>query len=291
MTQAADPRPADDRTLPDPTRTAADFYARAVEQRGTRPGCCGPALASGYAVDAVRAVPQEAVTASFGCGDPLAAADVRPGDVVLDLGCGAGLDLLLAAGRVGPEGRVIGIDASPEMLARARANAERAGVADRVELHEGRIEALPVADASVDRVISNCVVNLSPDKPAVFREIRRVLKPGGRALISDLVADRLPPWVQAHADLYAACIAGAVSEAAYLALAAEAGLDAEVVDRLTYDEGLVRGLLETALPLPLDDIATRLGLDRTALLAMAARDLAGRITSIRLRLTARTRHA
>jgi SAM-dependent methyltransferase len=241
-----------------------------------------PGLAPDYAADDLARLPDGMAGSSFGCGNPLAFAAVRPGDTVLDLGCGAGLDLLLAARRTGPEGRVIGVDSNPDMLARAQANAREAGAA-QVELLEGRVEALPLADASVDWVISNCVLNLSQDKPAAFREIRRVLRPGGRVLVSDLVADDLPDWVMQHRDLYAACIAGVVSEARYTALAREAGLDAvAVVDRLAYDAGMLRVLVEQELPVALDCLAATLDMTRAALLDMVAAQLAGRVVSIKL---------
>ena len=264
----------------DPTDLAAFYSARLVrpqEATAARPG-----LAPDYAPAELAALPVGMAGSSFGCGNPLAFAAVEPGDTVLDLGCGAGLDLLLAAQRTGPEGRVIGIDCNTDMLARARANARQAGCT-QIELREGRVEALPLPDASVDWVISNCVLNLSPDKPAAFREIRRVLKPGGRMLVSDLVADDLPDWVMQHHDLYAACIAGVVPEARYAALARDAGLEAvEVVDRLAYDAGMLRVLMEQELPVALDALAGTLGMTRPALLDMVATQLAGRVVSIKL---------
>lgn len=172
---------------------------------------------------------------SFGCGNPVAFLEVAEGETVLDLGCGAGIDLLLAARKVGPSGRVIGIDMTPEMIARARENVRSAGVTN-AEVRQGIIEELPVEDGSVDWVISNCVINLSPEKRRVFAEIARVLKPGGRMLVSDIVAEDFPDELRADAQLYAACIAGAVSEAEYLAGLREAGLiDVEVRERLVYD--------------------------------------------------------
>jgi arsenite methyltransferase len=260
------------------------FYAKAAKARTGSTGCCGPAtpaLAAGYEQQGLDQAPQEAVEASFGCGDPVAFADVQPGQTVLDLGCGAGLDLILAAEKVGPTGRVVGVDASDEMLPLAEANVERAGLNDRVELRQGLIEALPVEDQSVDWVISNCVVNLSTDKPAVFREIRRVLKPGGCAVISDIVADHLPDWVKDHSDLYSACVSGAVSEERYLDLAGEAGLEGQVMARMTYDESMVRGLIRDALPIDIDEIARRLNVSSDDLLDMASRDLAGSLSSVR----------
>ena len=174
----------------DVTTSSGQFYAKAENDAGA-----ATALKTGYQQATLSEAPGEAVSASFGCGDPIAFADIQPGHTVLDLGCGAGLDLILAAQRVGPAGNVIGVDASEDMLRLAQANLERAGVLERVELRPGVIEALPVEDRAVDRVISNCVVNLSPEKPRVFREIHRVLKPGGSAVIADLVADDMPAEV------------------------------------------------------------------------------------------------
>lgn len=162
------------------------------------------------------------------CGDPTAFGHIKPGDTVLDLGCGAGKDVFLAAQIAGSGGRVIGVDMTPEMLALARENAEklesRTGLAD-VEFREGFIENLPVEDASIDVVISNCVINLSPDKLAVFREIFRVLKPGGKMVVSDIVLNRpLPEEIASDADAYAACIAGALLREDYLAAIRDSGL-------------------------------------------------------------------
>jgi SAM-dependent methyltransferase len=270
------------------TEESGSFYAKAAKIRTASTSCCTgatPALASGYQEDVLSQAPDEAVSASFGCGDPIAFSDIEDGQTVLDLGCGAGLDLILAGEKVGATGQVIGIDASDEMLPLAKANVERAGMQDRVVLRLGAIEELPVEDRSVDRVVSNCVVNLSTDKPRVFREIHRVLKPGGAAVIADLVADHLPEWVSTHRDLYSACVAGAVSEATYVQLARDAGFDEiEVIARMTYDSAMVRGLIADALPVAVDDIADRLSMAPDDLLEMAGTDLAGCITSIKLRL-------
>jgi N-acetylglutamate synthase-like GNAT family acetyltransferase/SAM-dependent methyltransferase len=219
-------------------------YAQAVQGQT---GCCGPSASvtfqmAGYGADELRGLPQEAVVGAFGCGNPLAFAGVEPGQVVLDIGSGAGIDCLLAAERVGPTGRVIGVDMTPEMLRRAEANAAAAGHGN-VEFRQGEAERLPVADASVDWVISNCVINLSPDKPAVFREIHRVLRPGGRLLISDVVAEELPEAVRADLKAWSSCLAGAISEREYVAGLESTGfVDVRVVSRLPYEAGQIAAL-------------------------------------------------
>jgi len=189
------------------------------------------AEAIGYQPEDLAALPASAIT--LGCGNPLALASISPGETVLDLGSGAGFDVFLAAGRVGPTGRVIGVDMTPEMVEQARANAQRGGYTN-VEFRLGDIEELPVADGSVDLVISNCVLNLVPDKPRAFREIVRVLKPGGRIAISDIVLDGpLPKSLQGSEDAYTSCVSGAIGRAEYLEALAAAGLaDIEVVSEV-----------------------------------------------------------
>ncbi len=197
-------------------------------------GCCTPAagasFGSGLYADADRGeLPQAAVVASLGCGNPAAVAELREGEVVLDLGSGGGIDVLLSARRVGPTGKAYGLDMTEEMLALARRNASEAGLAN-VEFLEGRIERIPLPAETVDVVISNCVVNLSPDKAAVLAEAFRVLRPGGRLGITDIVAeDRLTAAERAERGDWAGCIAGALARGEYVRLLAEAGFaEAEV---------------------------------------------------------------
>lgn len=202
-------------------------YSRAV--RGgtdTAVAQTGKGRFADYRQEDLANVPAEYVESSFGCGNPLAFSDVRPGQVVLDLGCGAGLDLLLAAERVGAQGRVIGVDANDDMLAIATKRVAHLG---NVELKKGRIEALPVASGSVDWVISNCVINLAADKERVFSEIARVLKPGGKMMVSDIVAEDLPWWIRASGMLRASCAGGSISEARYLQGLLAAGLTGPTV--------------------------------------------------------------
>ncbi len=209
---------------------------------GGNASCCGPAACGGSVEDAGAVAIQLGYAADevkgadgnlgLGCGNPLALAAIRPGMTVLDLGSGAGFDSFLAAERVGPTGRVIGVDMTPDMLALARTNAEKRG-ATNVEFREGRIEALPVEDASVDLVISNCVINLSVDKPAVFREIARVLKPGGRVSVSDLVlVGELPADVKQSVLEYVGCIAGAQPLGEYVGHLLGVGLTGVTVERI-----------------------------------------------------------
>lgn len=215
---------------------------------GASSGCCSGSGAPGQLASIAgygpeRELYKDAASTSFGCGAPLAFAGVRPGQTVLDLGSGAGFDLLIASDSVGPNGLVIGVDMTDEMLAAASANVKSAGKAN-IDLRRGFIEELPVEDSSVDWVISNCVINLSPDKPAVFREIFRVLKPGGRFSISDIVAQNLPADVLESARAYAACVAGALSETQYLEGLIGAGFSqANVEERLVYTAEQLRAML------------------------------------------------
>ena len=237
----------------DVRKTVSKTYARAVGQNKAPGGSCcsGPApqgvltTLAGYSREALASLPADAVANSFGCGNPVALGEIREGDTVLDLGSGAGIDLLLAAKLVGHNGKAIGVDMTPAMIERARANAAAAGITN-VEVLEGIIEDLPVESDSVDLVISNCVINLSPEKKRVFAEIHRVLKADGRFSISDIVAEPMPDWIKAEGLLYSACIAGAIPEVEYLAGLRQAGLaDVAVRDRLTYDASQLMGLLDS----------------------------------------------
>jgi len=240
------------KTPKDTRESVSRAYASAVAKTAQTKGscCCGGPVFEGLAVaiggygrEALASLPADAVASSFGCGNPVALAEIREGETVLDLGSGAGIDLLIAAKLVGPRGRVIGVDMTSEMIERARANAAAAGLTN-VEVREGIIEALPVEDASVDLVISNCVINLSPEKARVFREIHRVLRPGGRFSISDIVAEPMPSWMKEENLLYSACISGAIPEASYLAGLREAGLvDVAVREGLVYGASEIKALL------------------------------------------------
>lgn len=191
------------------------YAARATQARQQSP-CCGtegkdPISSNLYTTDEIQGLPQDAILASLGCGNPVAIAELREGETVLDLGSGGGIDVLLSARRVGPTGKAYGLDMTDEMLALARDNAQKAGVSN-VEFLKGEMENIPLPDASVDVIISNCVVNLSPDKDAVLREAFRVLRPGGRLAIADIVTrGPVPSWLRRDLELWAGCIAGALS--------------------------------------------------------------------------------
>src|SRR6059036_402979 len=203
--------------------------------RGKSGSCCGTADASGTSCDPITSnlydaaqmeqVPGEALQASLGCGNPTALAKLNPGEVVLDLGSGGGIDVLLSAKRVGPTGKAYGLDMTDEMLALARENQRKAGVSN-VEFLKGDIEQIPLPDASVDVIISNCVINLSVDKRQVLREAFRVLRPGGRFAVSDVVVrGEVPAAVRSSMELWVGCVAGALEEAEYQRLLAEAGFE------------------------------------------------------------------
>jgi len=238
-------------------------------------GCCGPmpsdvaqGVAAGlYSVEELSGLPGGVKESSLGCGNPTAIAELQPGEVVLDLGSGSGIDCFLAAQKVGPRGRVIGLDMTPEMVELARRNAVRMRVAN-VSFQRGEMEEVPLPDASVDVIISNCVINLSPDKEAVFREAYRVLRPGGRMSISDTVVSReLPAGVREDLAAWSGCLAGALPETVYLDLVRAAGFARlEVISRdfipLSQAGGWARArqvLVEAGLsPSELDRVAASL---------------------------------
>jgi arsenite methyltransferase len=235
---------------------AAD--AARQQQTPTLADCCGDGCCSdGTAAFGLElydkatrdGLPDAAVLASLGCGNPLAVAELRAGETVLDLGSGGGIDVLLSARRVGPSGRAIGVDMTDEMLALARRNAAEAGTTN-VEFRKGTIEQLPLADASVDVVISNCVINLASDKRAVFAEIARVLRPGGRIGVSDIVADDLlTPEQRAERGSFVGCIAGALSFREFRAGLSAAGLaDIELVPTHQVADGMHSAIVRATKP-------------------------------------------
>ncbi len=227
--------------------TYGDLARRFVAQPDSPAGatepasCCGPvegtvestsAAARLYSAEELARLPDSVTDASLGCGNPTAISELGPGEVVLDLGSGGGIDCFLAAQKVGPEGRVIGLDMTPDMIKLARRNAKKVGVKN-VEFRYGEMEDIPLPDESVDVIISNCVINLSPDKDAVFAEAYRVLRPGGRMMVSDMVTDgELPQSLRERLDAWAGCVAGALDESDYLGKIRAAGFEkVEVVSR------------------------------------------------------------
>ncbi len=233
-----------------------DGYAKALSRETSccsSSPCCGGVTQVddisrkvGYSDSDLSAVPKGA-NLGFGCGNPVALASLREGDVVLDLGSGAGFDAFLSARRVGKTGRVIGVDMTPEMVARAKENAKRGNYAN-VEFRLGEIEKVPVEDNSVDVIISNCVINLSPDKEAVFKEAFRVLKSGGRLMVSDLaLAKELPKEIKDSVEAYVGCLAGAIKKDEYLRFIEKAGFkDIKIVSEASYPVDAMFDGLESA---------------------------------------------
>lgn len=208
-------------------------YGAIAEKRGS---CCGSDSESSnvlYDSQMLEGLPGDVTGLSLGCGDPVSIASLKEGETVLDLGSGGGIDCFLAAKRVGASGHVIGVDMTPAMLEKANANKEKMGV-QNVEFRKGQIEALPVEANTVDIIMSNCVINLSPDKASVFRESMRVLKPGGRVSISDIVTEgEFSPELRADAEKWAECVTGAIDVNAYTGMMREAGFEnIQVVDKV-----------------------------------------------------------
>ena len=284
-------RTTQERTAPQPvdlTAIVREKYGQAARRVAEAQGaascgpvssCCGGAAFDGtvdpitsnlYLSGEMDALPEAAVLASRGCGNPTALAELRAGETVLDLGSGGGIDVLLSARRVGPTGRAYGLDMTDEMLELARENARRAGAAN-VEFLKGHIEAIPLPDASVDVIISNCVINLSGDKGAVLREAFRVLKPGGRFAVSDVVVQgTLPADVKRSMELWVGCVAGALEDEEFVALLRDAGFEQPSVEMTrTYDVEDARAFLVNA------------GVD----VDRAARELAGRVGAAFVRAT------
>lgn len=256
-------------------------YARVALQNipccGSNSSCCGSAPAEeigrkiGYSDAELQAVPDGA-NLGLGCGNPLALASLKQGEVVLDLGSGAGFDCFLAASRVGPSGKVIGVDMTPEMIEKARQNAVQ-GNFTNIEFRLGEIEKLPVGDDQIDIIISNCVINLSPDKPKVFREAFRVLKPGGRLMVSDMVLlKELPEVIRKSVEAYVGCIAGALLKRDYVAAIEAAGFgEVEVVGEDVYPIELTMA----------DPLAQAIGID-LKLSEEVMKDLSTAVASIKI---------
>ncbi len=234
----------------DVRKAVREGYAKVVKQGSScctpAPSCCGSteliqgiSKKIGYTDAELKAVPDGA-NLGLGCGNPVALASLKQGEIVLDLGAGAGFDCFLAAGRVGERGRVIGVDMTPEMIEKARDNAKK-GNYSNVEFRLGEIEHLPVADNSIDAVISNCVINLSPDKKGVFAEAFRTLKPGGRLMISDIVLlKKLPDFIKNSIEAYIGCVSGAMLKDEYLKAVREAGFqDVKIMGETAFPAELI----------------------------------------------------
>lgn len=236
---------------PDDVHSAVrEHYGAIARERASTDSCCsgGGGCDSLYPAENLLELPSSVTELSLGCGDPVSEADIRPGDTVVDLGSGGGIDCFLAAKRTGPTGHVIGVDMTDEMLERARANALKVN-ASNVEFRKGQIEALPVDDASVDVILSNCVINLSPDKPQVFRDMFRALRPGGRVSVSDIVTNGpMAPIVARGLASWSECVAGALDVKDYQAGLEAAGfVDVSVAPKDTFTDK-ARARLPGGLP-------------------------------------------
>lgn len=222
---------------------------RVAEQ--AKASCCcskSPVSQDLYTAGEAGEVPPEALLASFGCGNPAAVAELKPGETVLDLGSGGGIDVLLSARRVGPSGKAYGLDMTDEMLALARENQRKAGVGN-VEFLKGEIESVPLPDGSVDVVISNCVINLSADKNRVLREAFRVLRPGGRFAVADIVVrGEMPAEVRNNPELWAGCVAGALEENEYRGKLAAAGFEEITIEATREDGQFISAIIRARKP-------------------------------------------
>jgi ubiquinone/menaquinone biosynthesis C-methylase UbiE len=264
-------------------KTVRERYAKIVEQESS---CCVPDISCcgttpsfqdiskkiGYSEEELAAVPESA-NLGLGCGNPVALASLREGETVLDLGSGAGLDCFIAANKVGRSGKVIGVDMTPEMILKARENTEKNNI-ENVEFRLGEIEHLPAADASVDVIISNCVINLSPEKPQVFREAFRILKPGGRMHISDIVLlKELPESILNSAEAYTGCVSGAIMKNDYIDTIKDAGFQSvEILDEKIFPIDLI-----------LSDKTVQAILDKLNISDSELKELENSIASITLR--------
>ncbi len=236
------------------------------------------AKAIGYTDEELAELPQDAVDNAFGCGNPVALAEIREGDVVLDIGSGAGIDVILASGKAGPTGKVIGLDMLPDMIEKAKENIEEAGI-ENVEFRMGEAEAMPVEDNSVDIIISNCVINLAPDKSEVFREAFRVCRDGGRLMVSDIVILDMPQALRQDINSWASCIGGAIPEAEYTGAIREAGFgDVRIVARSDFTgkvlKGWLGGTLDGMTPEARDRIVKELDRDEPVLSSIKVRAVA-----------------
>jgi len=294
---------ATDETIKEAVRQAYGGIATRFVEEPARASCCGPsqpasccgpskvtventgAAARFYSTEELASLPDTVTNVSLGCGNPTAIAELQPGEVALDLGSGGGIDCFLAAKQVGPQGRVIGLDMTPDMIKLARRNAKKLG-ATNVEFRYGEMEEMPIPDESVDVIISNCVINLSPDKDAVFGEAYRVLRPGGRMSVSDIVVDGdLPQAIRSRLDAWAGCLAGALDESVYLDKIRAAGFEEVEVASRNYTDASQLTEEEMQLLVVRPDGQVTEGEEAQALLdeaGLSPRDLARKVASIKV---------
>ena len=294
---------ATDEKIKEAVRQAYGGIASQFVEGQARASCCGPSQSTDccgssevtventgaatrfYSGEELADLPDTVTDISLGCGNPTAIAELQPGEVVLDLGSGGGIDCFLAARKVGSEGRVIGLDMTPDMIRLARRNAKKMGMTN-VEFRYGEMEEMPIPDESVDVIISNCVINLSPDKDAVFGEAYRVLRPGGRMSVSDIVVDGdLPQAIRSRLDAWAGCIAGALDESVYLDKIRAAGFKEVEVASRDYADASQLTEAEMQLLVVGTDGQVAEGVDAQALLdgaGLSPHDLAATVASIKV---------